>query len=314
MTLTVIVPLYNGARFLHETLDSLAGQSLALDEVIVVDDGSTDDGTDIAAAHPVAPRLIRQERAGVACARNRGAVAARTPYIAFLDQDDIWLPDRHRNLAAYLETEPTPVVVTTERAFVLENDVATLSGMGQRIHLEAMRVADSKEAVAQASAALAPTRFVRPIGVDELLRGTVTVTTSYVFDREAFLVAGGCMTLARSSDDLWALLALARLAPLAYLEEPSVLYRIHPGSTSMTTAWARSLLTQRVAALHGGNVAPADGGRFEDHSFFEHWLFELAGDGLGGLRDALAISRLTRPSSRMRMRLLRRALRSALRG
>ncbi|HEX5852076.1 MAG TPA: glycosyltransferase, partial [Solirubrobacteraceae bacterium] len=86
-SVSVIVPVYMGERFLADALDSVAAQTYAPLETIVVDDGSPDRSAEIAAGRP-GVRLIRQKNQGVAAARNAGLAAARGELLAFLDQDD----------------------------------------------------------------------------------------------------------------------------------------------------------------------------------------------------------------------------------
>lgn len=89
---TVVIPTYNGERYINETLKSIRAQSLTVAEVIVVDDGSSDKTPLIAEASGA--RVIRQSNGGVASARNAGIRAATQPWIAFLDQDDLWEPEK----------------------------------------------------------------------------------------------------------------------------------------------------------------------------------------------------------------------------
>lgn len=90
---SVIVPLYNKAKYIFDTLQSIREQTVRDFEVIVVDDGSADGGDAIAAGFPDRRfRLIRQENAGPGAARNRGVREAAAPYLAFLDSDDCWRP------------------------------------------------------------------------------------------------------------------------------------------------------------------------------------------------------------------------------
>ena len=89
-----IVPLYNGRAFILEALASIAAQTWPAREVIVVDDGSTDGSADLVAERFPEVRLIRQANGGEARARNRGVAESEADFIAFLDQDDLWLPRR----------------------------------------------------------------------------------------------------------------------------------------------------------------------------------------------------------------------------
>jgi glycosyltransferase involved in cell wall biosynthesis len=105
---SVILPVRNGARFVAEAVRSVLQQLGAEDEVIVVDDASADATRDIVAA--VADRRLRILAAsgrGVSSARNLGLAAARGPYVAFLDHDDLWPAGRHRALLAALAAHPT---------------------------------------------------------------------------------------------------------------------------------------------------------------------------------------------------------------
>ena len=90
-SVTVVVTTYNHARFLADALRSVSLQTRPADEVIVVDDGSSDDPREVVRSFP-GTRLIRQENAGLAAARNRGLHAARTRYVLFLDADDMLEP------------------------------------------------------------------------------------------------------------------------------------------------------------------------------------------------------------------------------
>ncbi len=93
---SIITPCYNGGRFLAETIESVLGQTYAHWEMIVVDDGSSDNTPQIAeryAAGDGRVRLVRQPNGGTACARNNGMRLALGRYIALLDADDLWEPD-----------------------------------------------------------------------------------------------------------------------------------------------------------------------------------------------------------------------------
>lgn len=99
-----IVPVYNGARFLLQALESIAGQSWPHTEILVVDDGSTDATPSLAEAAGPGIRWVRQENQGPAAARNTGLALCTGPFVAFLDADDLWAPDKlERQLARFRE-------------------------------------------------------------------------------------------------------------------------------------------------------------------------------------------------------------------
>jgi glycosyltransferase involved in cell wall biosynthesis len=91
---SVIIPLFNKAPYVQRALDSVTAQTFTDFELIVVDDGSTDEGPRIVEAYnDPRIRLVKQENAGPGAARNRGIADARGEFIAFLDADDEWFPD-----------------------------------------------------------------------------------------------------------------------------------------------------------------------------------------------------------------------------
>jgi glycosyltransferase involved in cell wall biosynthesis len=92
---SVIVPLYNKEQYINETLKSILKQTFQDFEIIVIDDGSTDSGCEIVKSiEDPRIRLIHQDNGGPSKARNRGIKEARGKYIAFLDADDSWLPEK----------------------------------------------------------------------------------------------------------------------------------------------------------------------------------------------------------------------------
>lgn len=102
---SVVIPAFEASRFLREALDSVLAQSYRPLEILVVDDGSTDDTGAIARTY-VEVRYFRQERAGAGAARNVGVNMSRGAYIAFLDADDVWLPEKLKQQTRALEEDP----------------------------------------------------------------------------------------------------------------------------------------------------------------------------------------------------------------
>ena len=116
---SVIVPVYNGGRYLRAALESVFAQTYRPIEVIVVDDGSTDDSGTIAQSFPEV-RYIHQTNQGVAAARNNGIEAARGEFFAFLDQDDLWTTDKLRVQVDYFLNHPDVGYTLTQQKFFLE--------------------------------------------------------------------------------------------------------------------------------------------------------------------------------------------------
>ena len=107
---SVIVPSYNASRYIRETLESVLGQTYSSFEVIVVDDGSTDDTAAIVADYSRRDsriRLVSQPNGGVGAARNRAIAEASGEFIAPLDADDVWYPEKLQKQVASLERHGT---------------------------------------------------------------------------------------------------------------------------------------------------------------------------------------------------------------
>ena len=103
---SVIIPVFNGSGFIARAIDSVLAQTWPAHEIIVVDDGSSDDITNAVARYGDRVRLIRQANAGVSAARNTGAQAANGDWLAFLDADDWFYPDRLKSHADFIRDDP----------------------------------------------------------------------------------------------------------------------------------------------------------------------------------------------------------------
>jgi GT2 family glycosyltransferase len=207
---SVVIPAYNCAAFIAETLDSVFAQTLAGFEVIVVNDGSPDTEELERALAPYLARVryVRQENRGAGAARNRGVKEARGRFVAFLDGDDAWLPD-------YLEEQ---------LKFVRE-------GSYDLAYTDALLVGDSPLAgktYMQTAPSDGPVNFL------SLVRGECNVITSGVVARRQAVLEAGLFdeTLRNAQDfELWARLA-RRGSRIGYQRKVLVRYRCHEGSLS----------------------------------------------------------------------------------
>ncbi|WP_214019921.1 glycosyltransferase family 2 protein [Methanoculleus sp.] len=123
--ISVVIPLYNKGPYIARALNSVLAQTVRDFEVIVVDDGSTDDGAEtVRGFEDPRIRLIRQENRGVSAARNEGIEAARAELVAFLDADDEWMP---RHLEALLRLQDKfPRAGAYGTAYLLKENDSTI--------------------------------------------------------------------------------------------------------------------------------------------------------------------------------------------
>jgi len=104
--ISVIIPTYNCAQYLSEAINSVLAQDYPRLEIIVVDDGSTDDTAAVVAAFGDQLTCIHQENQGIGGARNTGQTIARGDFIAYLDADDLYLPGKLSRQMACFEADP----------------------------------------------------------------------------------------------------------------------------------------------------------------------------------------------------------------
>lgn len=112
MSLAVVIPVYNGAAFIRKALDSVLAQTRPADEIIVVDDGSSDGTPAIIREYPV--RLIEQANGGPSAARNHGVAESGAQWIAFLDADDFWEPEKLQRHEEAVRSHPGAFISYTD--------------------------------------------------------------------------------------------------------------------------------------------------------------------------------------------------------
>jgi glycosyltransferase involved in cell wall biosynthesis len=204
---SVVIPTYNSARYAAEAVESVLAQTFEDLEVIVVDDGSTDDTAEVIGSMASPVRYLHQPNSGVSVARNHGIEESTGRYVALLDADDTWLPEK------------------------LSKQIEALRGApGYRLCYTALMITDAD---------------LSPIGVREagfagtaletlLLQGNIVGggSSTVLCERDLFGEIGGFdPDLSQCADwDMW--IRLASLTDFLYLSEPLVRYRQHGESMS----------------------------------------------------------------------------------
>ncbi len=221
LDVTVVVPAFESARWIEATLASIRAQTLAPREIVVVDNGSSDD-TAALAARAGATVLVRPG-GGPSRARNAGIGAARTRWIAFCDADDLWEPHklaRHRDAARVC-----PDVSLTF------SDWLPFDARGP-LREPALCDDPAYRRVARARVAPGIVRFARADLNAGFYRSMFVLTSAAVVRRDALLAAGPFDERLRIAEDYDLFLRVLARGCAAAIEEPLVRYRRHPSSIS----------------------------------------------------------------------------------
>ncbi|WNO03725.1 glycosyltransferase family 2 protein [Rhodoferax mekongensis] len=231
-TLSVVVPVHNGALWLAETLTSIYGQTWSDFELILVDDASTDNLREVLSAHPDRRlQVLHLERnAGVAGARNAGIAKARGQYIAFCDADDLCDPRRFELQLAYLQTHPAlGACGTAFTCFDTEERETVINPATD---------ADIRHALLRGNC----------FGMSTMM-GRAELFRCHPFDQSA----------APTEDyDMWTRLASSGV-PLANLSQSLLRYRIHAQQASQQKAQRLDQLARKIRSLYCARLIGADG-------------------------------------------------------
>jgi len=204
MRISVVIPTYNYAHYLAYALDSVLTQTRPPDEIIVVDDGSTDNTRDVLARYEHRIRYVYQPNAGLSAARNTGTKLATGDWVAYLDSDDAWKPDKLLKQEEAVSRNPEAILVYT--GFWYLNPDGSFS---------------------EGATTLAPDRLWPSLRA----RNPIIASTSMA-QRAAVLDAGGFNeTLTSCEDwDLWVRLKVR--GQFAVVPERVTIYRLTPQSMS----------------------------------------------------------------------------------
>ena len=210
VTVSIITPVYNGEQYLSEAIESALAQTYKNFELLIVNDGSTDNSTDIIRPFLKDSRVIyiEQKNAGVAAARNTAIKQARGKYIGFLDQDDLWLPEKINTLVTFLEKNVEWALVHTPQIYI--------DNLGNEI------IAYEKD-------------FVRNISGDcfkELFEGNKIAVLTTLVRKELIEKVGGFKPDVSRADDYLLWLELSYQYIIGYVDIPLVKYRLHDTNES----------------------------------------------------------------------------------
>lgn len=207
---SVVIPTYNYARYIHQAIDSVLAQTFTDYEIIVIDDGSTDDTADVIRRYGDRVRYEFQENMGLPMTRNRGCAIARGEYFAFLDADDVWLPEKLAVQVHALERHP---------------EAGMVCGSMYRIDVEGRPLPGPKPSIPPGETP-----------IEMLERGTALPST-WIVRRSCFEAIGGFDAHLTAMEDYEFALRAAAHSPVICLPEVLVNYRMHTGSMSSHSEW-----------------------------------------------------------------------------
>jgi glycosyltransferase involved in cell wall biosynthesis len=223
--ISVVIPNYNHAHFLGDAIRSALAQTYTAVEIIVVDDGSTDDSRALVESFGARVRYLWQANRGLSGARNTGIMAAQGEYIALLDADDFWEPNYLATVHALLAVDPTLGAVYTGQQFV--------NSQG--------------EALSQPSVATVG----RDQLYDRLLDGEFFAPSAVLVRRSCFTTVGLFDESLRASEDWDMWLRVAHAYPFAGIAQPLLNYRVHGNNMSADPAYMLRYQTMVVSKHFG---------------------------------------------------------------
>lgn len=283
---SVIVPTYNCESFVGDAIDSVLRQGERATEIVVVDDGSSDDTLKVLAGFGERVRVFRQENAGPAAARNRAVREARGDYLAFLDGDDLWLPG-HAKLLDYIERVPDTRVIYGDWAVWRPREDGTYEAPD-------IPTPTGEPAVDAAGSGWVYSRLL----FDSIIHIIAAVIHRSVFDA----VEGFDETLRTGSDyDFW--LRVSRRFPVVKLGWPVAVYRHNHASVTYTLRaednayrlLKRALDTYGLSDDAGHRVDAVSAERRLSELAFMHGYRHFWGGDAGIARQAFARSLSHRP-------------------
>ena len=251
---SVVIPTYNRAYIVGRTIESVLAQTYSPVEILVIDDGSTDDTPAVVGRFGDRVRYIRQPNGGVAVARNHGFAEARGEFVALLDSDDEWLPWKLEAQVAFLRRHPELGMCWTDMIAV-DDDGRLVSPKFLRTFYGAYSQVDVDRALTRgpavgelsprlpAEVASAPTWYGDLF--PHLLLGSLVHTPTVLLRRDRLRQTDGFdPALWPAGEDYDFHLRTCRYGPVGFLDVPSIRYRI--GNPDQITAPSRRLAFARM--------------------------------------------------------------------
>ena len=275
---SVVIPTYNCAQYIAETLNSVLYQTRPPHEIIIVDDGSTDGTGDIVRSFGNAVQWVQQTNQGVCVARNRGLALSTGEFLCFLDHDDYWLPHKLQHQLDSFEAHPETGVVFTRFA---------LWHPEQGSYPRPDQVAAPDDVLPPSDPAYSGWIY------HQFLLDCWALTSTAMIRREALDRCGGFDPSLPYSEDWELWLRISREFPFFKLDGISTLYRQHPqqGNRQLRAFDFRTSLLESAAARWG--MRSPDGRAVEASVFHAtlsryHLHFALHHMQSGSKRVALA--------------------------
>jgi glycosyltransferase involved in cell wall biosynthesis len=245
---SVIIPAYNAVRYIREAVGSVLAQDYTRLEIIVVDDGSTDNTLDEVPRDDARIRTLRQANTGPAAARNLGASVAKGEFLAFLDCDDVWLPGKLTAQIQHLLKYPEAGVVHGALLDWLPDSAGTFPPASSFV------ISDSNDLVAHESGCLY-TRLLLEFGL---------CTSTVVVRRRDFERAGAFDVSFRLAEDYDLWLRLSRITQIHKLNRLCVLYRKHGGNITARPPAQNYAYRALIGAIESFGLLGPDGQKADE--------------------------------------------------
>ncbi len=235
MNISAIIPAYNSDEFIADAVHSILKQTRPITEIIIVDDGSTDNTQQIVEALPGPISYIKQPNQGPSAARNTGIKAANSEWIAFLDADDQWTSDKIDKQLKLLRKIPELVLIAGDMAEIDKSGQLITESVLDKHHLLNKFQAIQDRAIPNALAELVTKNFIPT--------GTVLVNKS------ALLEAGLFNQTIRFGEDLELWAKIAAKHPITCIPEVLMLRRQHGNNATQLTAALLSDLVKVMTSI-----------------------------------------------------------------